>query len=134
MKRALLWSAVPVLCLELCGAAEPSEATGPSQALFVARPAADLSGQATGESMHDAHSADHATTERGVIVTSDSQAFCAQLVQVIDSHGNGHSEDTMTHIRNLRYEGQRLCDEGHVRLGLSRLREALVLLKGRQNP
>jgi hypothetical protein len=69
------------------------------------------------------------TQTQPMTVTSDSQAFCTVLLRAIDSASMPLPRD----IRALREEGISLCDQGQVRLGVARLRRALVALKDEEN-
>jgi hypothetical protein len=56
-----------------------------------------------------------------VRVTTDSAAYCQELaVRVATQSGPAN-----TTARMLAEEGQRLCDTGHVRTGIAKLRRAL---------
>lgn len=60
----------------------------------------------------------HAETVR---VTTDSAEYCAVLAQRLAVTPHGETEPA----RSLGEEGRRLCDGGHVRTGIARLRRAL---------
>lgn len=62
-----------------------------------------------------------------VIVTSDSLSFCLELASLVDSYSDKTPSPSVT---NLKTEGMSLCKNGHVRLGLIRLRRALLNAKG----
>ncbi|POF63668.1 hypothetical protein CFR73_03795 [Novacetimonas maltaceti] len=64
-------------------------------------------------------------SNRPVIITSDTPAFCNRLIGIIDAYGPGLPHD----IDDLRAHGADLCREGRVRSGIIRLRRALVELK-----
>lgn len=125
MKRALMLLAMPALVLPLGGAAAGGD---------------DVSGQLwpavfsaeawTPVSAEQASASDEDSSDHSIVVTSDSRDFCSRLLRAIDSH----EDEQIRTVRSLRYEGQRLCNEGHVRLGVARLREALIVLKGRKHP
>jgi hypothetical protein len=57
----------------------------------------------------------------GLRVTTDSAAYCAELVERVATLPRGADEPT----RSLAAEGQRLCETGHVRSGIARLRRAI---------
>lgn len=58
--------------------------------------------------------------EAPVRVTTDSGAYCQELLVRVASQPNPGSD-----IRSLAEEGQRLCETGHVRTGIAKLRRAL---------
>jgi len=60
-----------------------------------------------------------------VIVTTDSQDYCHTLERTIETRAPA----TFRNVRELEQEGAHLCDSGHVRPGIDRLRRALQLLK-----
>lgn len=60
---------------------------------------------------------------RTMIVTSDSGAYCRTLSGVIDAHGALPRE-----VKELKTQGDWLCNEGQVRGGIARLRRALIVL------
>lgn len=59
--------------------------------------------------------------EQPVRVTTDSSAYCQELASRVASQPNAAAEPA----RSLAEEGQKLCDTGHVRTGIARLRRAL---------
>lgn len=61
-----------------------------------------------------------AATESPVRVTTDSTAYCRELVVRVSAQPNAASD-----VRSLAEEGQRLCETGHVRTGIAKLRRAL---------
>ncbi|WP_237214190.1 hypothetical protein [Falsiroseomonas oryziterrae] len=61
-----------------------------------------------------------AANETPVRVTTDSGAYCQELVVRIAAQPNPGSD-----IRLLAEEGKRLCETGHVRTGIAKLRRAL---------
>ncbi|WP_086642874.1 hypothetical protein [Acetobacter sp. DsW_063] len=136
MRRTFLYAVVPTLSIELCGAAVAPD-PAPSAEQVVANqsapaPAASTSDVGAIESSASAGASGvgHAPRERSLAITSDSQAFCTRLVHAIESHGLDTSRD----VQALRSEGEQLCAEGRVRLGVARLREALVALKEEKDP
>jgi hypothetical protein len=56
-----------------------------------------------------------------VRVTTDSAAYCQELAVRIAAQPGPSSAA----VRTLAEEGQRLCDTGHVRTGIAKLRRAL---------
>ncbi|WP_431283235.1 hypothetical protein ACQW02_00065 [Humitalea sp. 24SJ18S-53] len=56
-----------------------------------------------------------------VRVTTDSPEYCASLSQRLAVAPGGATEPA----RSLGEEGRRLCDTGHLRTGIARLRRAL---------
>lgn len=61
--------------------------------------------------------------DAAMIVTSDSSAYCHTLSDAIQAHGALPRE-----VRDLKLEGDGLCNAGHVRGGIVRLRRALLVL------
>lgn len=59
--------------------------------------------------------------EQPLRVTTDSSAYCEELAQRV-SQQPGSRRDP---VRSLAEEGQRLCEVGHVRTGIAKLRRAL---------
>jgi hypothetical protein len=62
-----------------------------------------------------------ASPDGPVRVTTDSTAYCAELVGRLAEQPYGRAEPA----RSLAEEGQRLCGKGHVRTGIAKLRRAL---------
>ena len=60
---------------------------------------------------------------RTMVVTSDSSAYCRSLSGAIEAHGALPRE-----VRELKVEGDGMCNEGQVRGGIARLRRALMVL------
>lgn len=60
-------------------------------------------------------------TEHPVRVTTDSSAYCMELAVRLANQPRGGAEPAKT----LAAEGQRLCETGHVRSGIAKLRRAL---------
>jgi hypothetical protein len=54
-------------------------------------------------------------------VTTDSAAYCAELAERVAGMPRGSEEPA----KSLASEGKRLCDTGHVRSGIARLRRAI---------
>ncbi|WP_270935815.1 hypothetical protein [Falsiroseomonas oryzae] len=65
--------------------------------------------------------AEPASTENPLRVTTDSSAYCLELA----SRFAGQPGATAEPVRSLAEEGQRLCENGHVRTGIAKLRRAL---------
>jgi hypothetical protein len=59
-------------------------------------------------------------------VTTDSAGYCGELAQRISLQPGAGSEPA----RSLAVEGQRLCETGHVRTGIAKLRRALRAAQG----
>ncbi|MBA5728035.1 hypothetical protein [Bombella mellum] len=67
-----------------------------------------------------------------LVITSDSQAYCAQLsAHLAEKMRMPHDVPVgaMEDARHLQEQGQELCQQNHIRAGIGRLRRALVLLK-----
>ena len=62
-----------------------------------------------------------------VIVTSDSLSFCLELAHLVETYPDTTPSASIT---SLKKEGINLCETGHVRLGLVRLRRALLNATG----
>ncbi|WP_143296314.1 hypothetical protein [Acetobacter okinawensis] len=62
-----------------------------------------------------------------VIVTSDSLSFCLELAHLVETYPDTSPSAAIT---SLKKEGMNLCETGHVRLGLVRLRRALMNAEG----
>ena len=54
-------------------------------------------------------------------VTTDSATYCAELAERVAGMPRGAEEPA----RSLAEEGKRLCETGHVRTGIARLRRAI---------
>ena len=59
-------------------------------------------------------------------VTTDSSAYCGELVTRVTNQPGARQDP----VRTLAEEGQRLCDTGHVRTGIAKLRRALRAAQG----
>ena len=132
MKRAVLLIAAPVAVVCLCGAALAQTASTSPRALFSREPSKELAQSVASTTTLLEETAPEperppSGVESGMSVTSDSRAYCARLIRSIDRHDNVMSSNVAT----LRSEGQQLCAEGYIRLGVTRLREALAIIKGR---
>lgn len=64
--------------------------------------------------------------QASVAVTSDSLPFCLALAQEVDSYQLQPSPI----VAGLRQSGLTLCRNGNIRIGLTRLRRAVRILKG----
>jgi hypothetical protein len=65
-------------------------------------------------------------TEHPLRVTTDSAAYCGELAVRVAAQPGASQEP----VRSLAAEGKRLCDTGHVRTGIARLRRALRAAQG----
>jgi hypothetical protein len=54
-------------------------------------------------------------------VTTDSAAYCVELAERVAGMPRGAEEPA----KSLALEGKRLCETGHVRTGIARLRRAI---------
>lgn len=130
MIRVMFLIAAPILLLALCGVAGAETGDSSVRMLFAREP---VNGGASPVAQPVAmvrtmDGSDTSPSERSMEVTSDSRDYCSRLMRTIDEHDRQiRSEDVVA----LRKEGQRLCSQGYVRLGVTRLREALAILKGR---
>ncbi|MCQ8278382.1 hypothetical protein NFI95_07945 [Acetobacteraceae bacterium KSS8] len=68
--------------------------------------------------------------EAPMVVTSDTDAYCAILSRQIDEHGDPLPQP----VASLRDQGQRMCANGQVRSGINRLRRALLALHRPEEP
>lgn len=59
-------------------------------------------------------------------VTTDSSAYCGELALRLSAQPQAALEP----VRSLAEEGQRLCETGHVRTGIAKLRRALRAAQG----
>ncbi len=66
----------------------------------------------------------------GVVVMSDTPEWCARLAGEVAALRRSLS-GPYPHADMLAQQGQRLCGSGHVRLGIIRLRYALMQLQQR---
>ncbi len=62
-----------------------------------------------------------AATDHPVRVTTDSSAYCTELAVRLAKQPRSDAEPA----KSLAAEGQRLCESGHVRSGIAKLRRAL---------
>jgi hypothetical protein len=62
-----------------------------------------------------------AASEHPVRVTTDSAAYCEVLAERLAARPKAAAGE----VRSLAEEGQRLCETGHVRTGIAKLRRAL---------
>ena len=59
-----------------------------------------------------------------MVVTSDSRAYCLTLAGQIQ-----HYRSMPPEVHDLEDEGRSLCERGRVRVGINRLRRALMVLR-----
>ncbi|WP_419730393.1 hypothetical protein [Lichenicola sp.] len=59
-----------------------------------------------------------------MVVTSDSRAYCLTLAARIQ-----HYRAMPQEVQDLEDEGRSLCERGRVRIGINRLRRALMVLR-----
>lgn len=67
-----------------------------------------------------------AAAELPVRVTTDSSAYCVELAMRLAAQPGSGNEPA----RSLGEEGARLCETGHVRTGIAKLRRALRAAQG----
>jgi hypothetical protein len=67
-----------------------------------------------------------AAQEGPVRVTTESSAYCSELQLRLATHPAAGTEP----MRSLAEEGQKLCENGHVRTGIAKLRRALRAAQG----
>jgi len=67
---------------------------------------------------------------QSVRVTTDSIEYCGSLAQRVAALPGGALEPA----RSLAEDGMRLCDSGHVRTGVAKLRRALRAAQGGDTP
>jgi hypothetical protein len=67
-----------------------------------------------------------AAAELPVRLTTDSSAYCAELALRLAAQPGSATEPA----RSLAEEGTRLCETGHVRTGIAKLRRALRATQG----
>ena len=63
-----------------------------------------------------------------VRTTTDTLEYCKELLGQIDKLMRDRRGNTVTEARHLSQEGERLCQHGHAKGGILRLRHAYVLL------
>ncbi len=63
-----------------------------------------------------------------VRTTTDTLEYCKELLGRIGKLMGDHHNTTVTEARYLSQEGERLCQHGHAKGGILRLRQAYVLL------
>ena len=74
---------------------------------------------------------DQLAKEPPMKVTSDSPEFCNELsAEVSEEERARHPTPLPEEVRVLTVEGRKMCEEGHLRPGILRLRRALQILKG----
>ena len=62
------------------------------------------------------------------VVLSDAPAFCIHLQRALTDLAEQRDQPPPAEVQRLSKEGTRLCDEGNVRAGITRLRQAVVLM------
>jgi hypothetical protein len=67
-----------------------------------------------------------ASTKQPVRVTTDSSAYCSELQSRLADQPGARAEPA----RSLAREGRKLCESGHVRTGIAKLRRALRAAQG----
>lgn len=91
-------------------------------------------GHAWGSLLHEKETSQPA---QDLVITSDSQAYCAQLNEHLAAKMRLPHDvpvGAMEDARHLQEEGQELCQQNHIRAGIGRLRRALVILKNQERP
>lgn len=76
---------------------------------------------------------DPVTNVDGVDVTTDTPEYCGSLFSQIarmPRRDNVPDSDENVEVNSLAMQGRRLCELGHIRAGLVRLRRALLILQG----
>jgi len=63
------------------------------------------------------------------VITSDTPEYCRKLIARITQLVSETDTPPPVTVESLSTEGERLCDEGHTRPGILRLRRALLLLE-----
>lgn len=66
-------------------------------------------------------------------VTSDTPEYCAELAGRIRAMEQRTREPLPRALQDLSDEGQRLCDHGQTRNGITRLRRVLLILRNMQD-
>lgn len=79
-----------------------------------------VGGPARGQAQAPAHDGD----DGPMVVTSDSRAYCLTLAAQIQ-----HYHSMPQEVHDLEDEGRSLCERGRVRVGINRLRRALMVLR-----
>lgn len=62
-------------------------------------------------------------------VTTDTPEYCLHLHDLLGGQLRGLRGQPSTEVTDLSREGQLMCDQGQVRAGILRLRQALVLMR-----
>jgi hypothetical protein len=65
------------------------------------------------------------------LVTSDTPEYCLHLMDRVSEMVRAAGSPPPREVTFLSGEGQRMCDQGHTRGGIMRLRRALVLMMHR---
>ncbi|MCX5616150.1 hypothetical protein NQF87_04065 [Bombella sp. TMW 2.2559] len=92
-------------------------------------------GLAWGSLLHE--DAPPPAASQDLVITSDSQAYCAQLSNhLAEKMRLPHDVPVgaMEDAQHLQEQGRELCQQNHIRAGIGRLRRALVLLKHQEEP
>jgi hypothetical protein len=63
------------------------------------------------------------------VVTTDTPEYCHRLIARISELVGEEPQAPPLTVSSLSNEGERLCEEGHTRPGILRLRRALMLLE-----
>ncbi len=66
-----------------------------------------------------------AWAESPMPVTTDTPDYCLSLARRMEQAG-----DTRAEVRVLWQEGRDMCQRGHIRGGLARLRRAMMIARG----
>jgi hypothetical protein len=67
-------------------------------------------------------------------VTTDTPDYCLQLRLTVREIVQHATEPPPWGVAMLEREGRRLCDEGRIHGGITRLRRALIMLEQAQHP
>ncbi len=85
--------------------------------MFVAVRPAEVSGQPA-----------DASAAPPVRVTTDTMEYCLHLADVVGTMTRAADKQPPSDVRDLSSEGRRMCDEGQVRGGILRLRQAVTIM------
>ena len=69
-----------------------------------------------------------AAEEPAVEVTTDTLAYCVQLHDRVETMARAATVPVSAEVTSLSTEGQRMCENGLARGGVSRLRRALAIM------
>lgn len=64
-------------------------------------------------------------------LTTDTVEYCTQLADMLGSMTKADAARPPPEVRTLSKEGARMCDEGQVRGGILRLRQAVTIMRQR---